>query len=168
MKRALKAQPTSLFFNVRVNDNHLIGTRHWMLRVQFLPEQLKKDLAQIGLFGEGAINMGQDVTPPNVSKIMPESLDDTYQLLTKTPYTYDHNGVQARVFLLPDGTNYIVNDLYVKEVEDFFSPNKKKPTTYTWFTQGGVNPAIYGERLALVLPYRMGSDHEYKVNTNLK
>lgn len=153
MKKSLKGQ--SLVYNVRYNGVHLIGTQHWMLRVQTTSDSLKKDLAQCGLYGEGAVKNGKEISPPALDKIFPEDIS-TYHELTKTPFTVDNSLGQCRVFLMPDGTNYYINDTYVAEVEAFFQVTKKSPK-HSWFTLGGVQPAIYGNRLAFVLPIRAES-----------
>ena len=153
MKKSLKGQ--TLVYQIRSNeqDSIFIGTRHWMLRVQFTPDQLKKDLANVGLFTEGAVNNGQTLgTPPNVENIFPTSLDN-YNQLTKTPYLIEIDKTLCRVFLLPDGTNVLANDAYVSEIEAQFQGKSKSPLM-GWSTKGPFDPIVYGNRLALVLPIR--------------
>lgn len=163
MKKSLKG--AEMVYQIRTtdgNDNTLVGTRHWMLRVQFVSDSLRKDLANVGLFQDGAISDNRVLdNPPNVEKIFPANLDG-YQELTRTPYLRKiGKDIIARVFLLPDGTNYLINDTYVTDIETQFQATKNSPL-FSWSTKGGVNPAIYGGRLALVLPYRAEKDFQLR------
>lgn len=162
MKKSLKGQ--TLVYQIKTtdgNNDNLVGTRHWMLRTQFVTDSLRKDLAQVGLFNEGAISNGHSLdTPPNVENIFPKDMDSSYQELTRTPYLRKiGKDIIARVFLLPDGTNYLINDTYVTDIEACFQATKNSHL-FGWSTKGGVQPAIYGHRLALALPYRTESDFQ--------
>ena len=163
MKKSLKGQ--SLVYQIRsINEPEsiFVGTRHWMLRTQFVTDNLKKDLANVGLFTEGALSNNQMLDNlPQVENIFPKTMDGM-QAMTKTHYLIEVDKTLCRIFLLPDGTNVLANDAYVSEIEANFQPTKKSPT-FDWSTKGPNQAVIYGNRLALVLPIRnSGAKYQLK------
>lgn len=125
-------------------DSHYIGTQHMMIRIQTLPDALRKTLATIGLYNQDTCTRG---TMPTVHTIIDnakvtESLLDT-RLTLSLPKP-------MRVFIRhSDGKPVFINATYVEEIETFFNSNS------TW-RQGTspVDPLIYGNNVGLVLPFR--------------
>ena len=137
-------------------SSHYIGTRHFMIRVQDVPDTLRKTLASIGLFEIGKTTNGQEA--PSVTDIMHKN-DLGYELfdtgfvttLDKTPHRVLINSHTK--------TATVVNNVYFEEIVTMFGDK------HVWMQGSGrFDPIHYGNYLALLLPISNAGEIERRVN----
>lgn len=147
-----KQAKNGLVYWAEWEGNSYIGSRHFIIRVQFVPDNLRAVLAEVGLFAPNtAKNQGVDVkVSDGIHKLIDGAADGAQAYMdTRLKYTTaDKKPMTFRVLKDTNTGKFILsNDDLYEAVAEFFNypPISGK---------GGVNPIVFGNNLGLVLPYR--------------